>query len=266
MKADLKKPEDCLELGPFNTILVYAPHIWTTSNDQTISLSVTSTQYDHLIVLNDVQILDRCDNKDRIGKRTSLTVYKNTHILSWDWLECTRFKYVHIDDCYASPYQSMNFDQAILSEHLLTLNLVQIIGINPLQDINYALAPNLRELSINYCSVIGTPPSTVTDGKLKKLRRLNLENNKISYLPQDFFHSMPSLEVVILENNQFKAFPYTFASPLKRVLLDGKLTIFEFCFESQKCFILFLTGNDLEGDKETCEFLRSPFALFTNTN
>ncbi|XP_074604093.1 epiphycan-like [Brevipalpus obovatus] len=126
------------------------------------------------------------------------------------------------------------YEDLFFSPRLLTLTLVKLDHYDPLTNHEYRLAPNLRELSINHFGIQELKP--FPDASLEKLKRLNLANNKISSLPENFFRSLPKLEVLILEGNQFETIHLPPTLHLKELYLDD---------------------NPIDGNEGRCEFLQS---------
>lgn len=114
----------------------------------------------------------------------------------------------------------------ILSEHLLTLTLINIMYFDPWTDLDYGEAPNLKELSINYFEFTSLPtfhfPLDAMNSSFQKLQRLNLENNKIMNIKTDFFALMPKLKEIILESNQLTSLDLKFELEPRRLHLNGK--------------------------------------------
>ncbi|XP_074604236.1 uncharacterized protein LOC141857642 [Brevipalpus obovatus] len=225
--------EYCMEQGPFNTILIHAPK--NGKKPRPMVFSSHSLHFEHLIILNLVLPLYFGENlgMDKM-EATSLTIHMSADFMQWRWLKNTRFKYIRIDSCYTPKSEGDRYEPLFFSERLLTLTLVKIFMLDPLSDLDYNLAPNLRELSINHCGIENLKP--FPDASLEQLKRLNLANNKISSLPENFFSNLPSLEVLILESNEFKTIHLPPTLQLKELYLDD---------------------NPIDGEEETCEFLQS---------
>ncbi|XP_074595819.1 uncharacterized protein LOC141850955 [Brevipalpus obovatus] len=223
----------CAKEGPFNTILLHAPEEAT--NDYPMIFSSDQIHFEHLIVLNLVMPINLGSTWGRdIMDATSLTIYKNRDLVQWRWLKSNRFKYIRIDSCSMLKNDGERYEELFFSSRLLTLTLVKLDHFDPLTDLDYKLAPYLRELSINHFRIEELKP--FPDSSLGRLKRLNFANNKISSLPENFFSSLPSLEVLILEGNQFKT-----------IHLPPTLKLDE----------LYIDDNPIDGDGGGCEFLQS---------
>ncbi|XP_074595914.1 uncharacterized protein LOC141851038 [Brevipalpus obovatus] len=225
--------ETCITRSPFNTILIHGSE--GARKPRPLFFSPFSLDFEHLIVLNWVMPLNLGTYSGKSEMvATSLTIYKNSDLIQWIWLKNTRFKYIRIDNCLMAKDDREKYEELFFSRHLLTLTLVKLYHLDPLIDLDYKLAPNLRELSINHFQIRHLKP--FPDSSLEQLKRLNLANNKISSLPENFFKSLSSLEVLILEGNQFKT-----------VHLPPTLHLKE----------LYLDDNPIDGDEGRCEFLQS---------
>ncbi|XP_074594932.1 uncharacterized protein LOC141850257 [Brevipalpus obovatus] len=230
---DSRELADCVKRGPFNTILIHAPKERT--EPYTILFPSRSLQYEHLIFLNLVLPINLGTSLGgAIMEATSLTIYGNRDLMQWRWLQNTRFKYIRIESCVMLKNDRERYEDLFFSSRLLTLTLVKLYYFDPLSGLDYKQAPNLRELSINHCGIQRLEP--FPDSSLEKLKRLNLANNVISSLPENFFSTLPSLEVLILESNKFKTIHLPPTLQLKELYLDD---------------------NPIDGDGETCEFLQS---------
>ncbi|XP_074595717.1 uncharacterized protein LOC141850874 [Brevipalpus obovatus] len=228
-----EKLKDCLKKGPFNTILIHAPN--EAKKPYPIVFSAFPIHYEHLIILNwVVPINSVAYYGEGMIEATSLTIYRNRDLMEWRWLKSVGFKYIRIDSCHMLKDDRERYEDLFFSTRLLTLTLVKLDRFDPLTDLEYKLAPNLRELSINHFRIQHLIP--FPDASLEQLKRLNLADNKISILPENFFKSLPSLEVLILEGNQFKTIHLPPTLHLKELYLDG---------------------NPIDGEEETCEFLQS---------
>ncbi|XP_074594913.1 uncharacterized protein LOC141850241 isoform X2 [Brevipalpus obovatus] len=238
---DVEKLWDCMSKGPFNTILIYVSG--QTTDPYPIIFPANSRHYEHLIVLNLVLPLSLLANFGReILEVTSLTIYMNKNLMEWKWLENTRFKYIRIDSCDMLKKVGDRYEDLFFSSRLLTLTLVKLYYFDLLSGLDYKQAPNLRELSINHFVIEELKP--FPDSSLGRLKRLNFANNKISSLPENFFSSLPSLEVLILEGNRFKT-----------IHLPPTLKLDE----------LYIDDNPIDGEEETCEFLQSAFEVGMET-
>lgn len=216
---DPTKPSDCLEHGPFNTILIHAPE--NSQNHKLVHFStIKSFNFDHLIVLNNAWPSFDVSDKGDIMKRTSLVAFKNKNLAFWGWLRLIKFKYIRIDSCTLSPYSEKNFNEVVLSEYSLTLSLVNNQGLDPWKDLRYELAPNLRELLVNHYQMPHLNKQH-SNKDFRSLKRLNLDNNRIETIEEGFFDSMPILQVVSLESNLLETFTHTFMSRPKKIYMDG---------------------------------------------
>ncbi|XP_074603965.1 uncharacterized protein LOC141857369 [Brevipalpus obovatus] len=137
--------ENCITQSSFNTILIHASE--GTIKPKPIFFSSPSLNYEHLIVLNWVMPLNLGTYSGKSEMvATSLTIYKNSDLIQWIWLKNTRFKYIRIDNCFMFRNDRERYGELFLSKHLLTLTLVNLHFFDPFTDLNYKLAPNLREL------------------------------------------------------------------------------------------------------------------------
>ncbi|XP_074595915.1 uncharacterized protein LOC141851039 [Brevipalpus obovatus] len=234
---DASKPganiDSCMEKGPLNTILIHGPKDGVSPHD--LVFSSFSLQYEHLIVLYTAMPMNLGREwGNGIMEATSLTVYKNNNLMKWRWVKNTKFKYIRIDSCSMLKRNDERIDGLLFSDRLLTLTLVKLDEIDPWEDLEFYLAPYLRELSINHFRIRHLKP--FPDASLERLRRLNFANNKISSLPENFFSSLPKLEVLILEGNQFKTIHLPPTLQLKELYLDD---------------------NPIDGNEGRCEFLQS---------
>ncbi|XP_074602722.1 uncharacterized protein LOC141856337 [Brevipalpus obovatus] len=232
----------CMRKGPYNTILIYLPDDIT--GHHPISFMIDAIEYDHLIVLNEAMPKNFAPHwgKGEL-EATSLTVFKNSNLIKWAWLKNTKFKYIRVDSCTIDIEGDERIDQLILTDRLLTLTLVKMKDLNPFTGLDYDLAPNLRELSINHFDVYYL--DTRQTVRSKSLERLNLANNRINKLKENFAKYMPKLQVLILEGNELTTIYSEFIPPLRGLLLDD---------------------NPIEGNKKNCEYLlSSPIVQYKKT-
>ncbi|XP_074595811.1 uncharacterized protein LOC141850948 [Brevipalpus obovatus] len=233
--------ETCITRNLFHTILIHGQKGVT--KPQPMFFLPYYLQYEHLIVLNKVMPINLLTNYGR-GEMvaTSLTIYENSDLIQWIWLKNTRFKYIRIDSCFMHKKVGESYEELFFSRRLLTLTLVKLYHLDPLSDLDYEQAPNLRELSINHFEIKDLKP--FPDASLEKLKRLNLANNKISSLPENFFKSLPMLEVLILEGNKFVTIHLPPTLQLKELYLDD---------------------NQIGGGEGRCEFLHSASVVHYKT-
>lgn len=223
--SNLEQANECLKLGPFNTILMYASE--DQPGDQQIGFDLDSFKFENLIVWKNVLpgFITQFEKK-RTFVTASMTVHENDNLYEWRWLDHVKFKYIRIDNCSFPSFFPRETSEMILSEHLLVLYLVEIKGIHPWEDIHYELAPNLRELYIHGFD-LRFLSSQYPSERFMNLKWLNLRYNKIERFEEGFFDKMPLLQVVTLEYNRLKTLSQipTFKRNPKKLSLDGRFSV-----------------------------------------
>lgn len=211
--------ETCLNSGPIHTFLVHK----TGHNYGHFQFPDNSIDIEHIIIVGQLQPTTILASKtEKRNKVESLSIFGTKITFSSRWLEFFYFKHVRFEN--VSIIQDQNIDLYLLNDHLESLVFINGQGLDPWHVFDLQKAKNLKVLKITGYN-IPRPKSRTGSDIFQNLRVLDLQNNHIEALDDNFFSQKPSLKEVDLSNNLLKSFKGTFEPGLLGINFFGEFSV-----------------------------------------